>query len=280
MADVIERRTFRAMDGDCELFGIGMSPAVLADGEGWVLRMGERFSRFSPWSEITRFNDSAFEPRPVTTPAFGRWVSISNDLELLLREALRAFDASEGLVHAGILPALRAAGYEQDFNAGPTPVRTPPAPPAPLPELLEVRHREARLVKGAAIDLGGIAKGWMADRLSEHLGDNVLVNLAGDLFARGGGETGEGWPVGFGDRTVLLKDLGAATSGTTKRAWPGGHHLIDPRTSRPASSDLSEVSVLAATAADAEIYAKVALLMGSTDAPRWLESRSKGWSLT
>src|SRR5438477_33847 len=84
--------------------------------------------------------------------------------------------------------------------------------------------------------------------------------VGGDLLARGPGETGEGWPVGFGDRTVLLRDMGAATSGTTKRMWgPGLHHLIDPRTSKPAATDLKEVSVIAGTAADAEIYAKVAL---------------------
>lgn len=276
----MERRTFRAMDGDCELFGIDVSPAVLADGEGWVQRMGRRFSRFDPWSELSRFNDSAFLPRVAGDRTFGKWVAISTDLEVLLREALRAFAESEGLVHAGVLHALRAAGYTRDFDAGPTPATAAPPPLAPLPELLEVRHREARMVKGTAIDLGGIAKGWMADRLAEHLGDNVLVNLCGDLFARGGGEAGEGWPVGFGDRTILLKDMGAATSGTTKRAWPGGHHLIDPRTSRPARTDLSEVSVLASSAADAEIYAKVALLLGSRDAPSYLEGRSQGWSFT
>src|SRR6266849_5417935 len=89
-----------------------------------------------------------------------------------------------------------------------------------------------------------------------------------------------GWPVGFGDKTLLLKDLGAATSGTTKRAWTGGHHLIDPRTGLPARSDLTEVSVLASTATDAEIFAKVALLIGANAAPKWLEGRSQGWALT
>jgi thiamine biosynthesis lipoprotein len=204
---------------------------------------------------------------------------VSPELEALLHESLRAFEISDGLVNIAVLPALMAAGYTRDFDAGPTPPTAAPAAVAPLPDLLEVRHREARLVKGAAIDLGGIAKGWMADQLAEHLGTNVLVNLAGDLFARGGGETGEGWPVGFGDKTLLLKDMGAATSGTTKRAWTGGHHLIDPRTCLPAESDLREVSVLAATAMDAEVYAKVALLLGSRDAAKWLETRSPGWSL-
>jgi thiamine biosynthesis lipoprotein len=60
---------------------------------------------------------------------------------------------------------------------------------------------------------------------------------------------------------------------------PGLHHLIDPRTARPAVSDLTEVSVLAKTATDAEIYAKVALLLGSEGADEWLEGRALGWSL-
>ena len=80
--------------------------------------------------------------------------------------------------------------------------------------------------------------------------------------------------------TVLLLNMGAATSGVTKRMWgPGLHHLIDPRTARPARTDLQEVSVLAKTATDAEIFAKVALLLGREAAPAWLEGRSAGWSL-
>ncbi len=276
----MESLKFTALGGDCELFGIDVSPASLVEGQAWVSRMHARLTRFDPWSELSRFNDSAFTPHPETGRRFGGWVAVSRELELLLRESLRAFGESNGLVHVGVLPALRAAGYTRDFDAGPTPPSAAPPTLAPLPELLEVRRGEARLLKGAAIDLGGIAKGWMADRLAEHLGTNVLVNLCGDLFACGGGESGEGWPVGFGDKTLLLKDMGAATSGTTKRAWAGGHHLIDPRTGLPAQTDLSEVSVLASTAADAEIYAKVALLLGSRDAAKWLETRSSGWSLT
>ena len=276
----MESLKFTALGGECELFGVDVSPAALAEGEAWVHRMHKRFTRFDPWSELSRFNDSAFTPHTEAGRRLGAWVAVSRGLELLLRESLRAFAESNGLVHVGVLPALRAAGYTRDFDAGPTsPTAAPPAL-APLPDLLEVRPREARLLKGAAIDLGGIAKGWMADQLALHLGTNVLVNLCGDLLARGGGETGDGWPVGFGGKTLLLKDTAAATSGTTKRAWPGGHHLIDPRTCLPAHSDLTEVSVLATTAADAEIYAKVALLLGSKDAPRFLEGRSQGWSFS
>src|SRR5581483_2829202 len=109
--------------------------------------------------------------------------------------------------------------------------------------------------------LGGIAKGWLADRLSERLGESCLVNLGGDLYARGDWPHGEGWPVALGGAatTVLLKDQGAATSSTRKRAWSAGgrrlHHLVDPRTGREARTDLGEVSVVAADATRAEVCA-------------------------
>ena len=263
----MESLTFDALGGECELYGIGIDASSLQQGRAWILRMHDRLTRFEPNSELSRLNSSG-----------GRWSSVSSELEALLRESLRAFEISDGLVNVAVLPALLAAGYTRDFAAGPTASTAAPRI-RPLPEVLQLRPGEARLADGAAVDLGGIAKGWLADRLASDLGENVLVNLCGDLYARGGGTTGDGWPVGFGDKTLLLKDLGAATSGTTKRAWAGGHHLIDPRTGLPAQSDLTEVSVLATTATDAEIFAKVALLLGSRDAPRWLEPRSPGWSL-
>jgi thiamine biosynthesis lipoprotein len=263
----MESLTFNALGGECELYGIGVERSTLEQARAWIARMHDRLTRFEPNSELSRLNASR-----------GRWFAISPELEALLRESLRAFEVSDGLVNVAVLPALLAAGYTRDFAEGPTAVTAAPRIPL-LPEVLQLRPGEARLVHGGGVDLGGIAKGWLADRVAERLGDNVLVNLCGDLFARGGGESGEGWPVGFGDKTLLLKDMGAATSGTTKRAWAGGHHLIDPRTGLPAKSDLSEVSVLASTATDAEIYAKVALLLGSQDAPAWLGPRSPGWSL-
>ena len=263
----MESLTFTSLGGECELYGIDVGAGALDQARAWITRMHDRLTRFEPNSELSRLNASRGGP-----------FAVSSELEALLREALRAFELSDGLVNVAVLPALLAAGYTRDFAAGPTATAAAPRIP-PLPEVLHLRPGEARLLHGAAVDLGGIAKGWLADRVAERLGENVLVNLCGDLYARGGGETGEGWPVGFGDRTLLLKDLGAATSGTTKRAWAGGHHIIDPRTGLPAQSDLSEVSVLATTASDAEIFAKVALLLGSRDAPKWLEPHSPGWSL-
>ena len=260
---------FPALGTACELFAVGVERGRLAAGRAWIEAMHARLTRFDPASELSRFNASA-----------GGWVAVGADLEALLREALRAFAVSGGLVHAGVLGPLVAAGYGQDLAAGQTPVAlADPRPLPPLPDLLQVAPGTARLRPGFGIDLGGIAKGWLADRLAERLGPNCLVNLGGDLYARGGGPAGTGWPVGIGGATVLLADRGAATSGTERRRWGSGlHHLVDPRTGRPAESDLAEVSVLAATAADAEVHAKAALLLGRRAAAFYLEASCSGWS--
>ncbi len=262
---------FEALGGRCELFG--GAPPVLMAVRAWIVRMHDRLTRFTPDSELSRFNRSAV----------AGWTPVSAELEALLRLALEAHERSRGLVHAGILPALLAAGYTRDLAAGPTPRTAARVLPLPLPELLAVRPGEARLRPGNAIDLGGLAKGWLADRAVERIGPNALANLAGDLRATGNGPTGSvseagpGWPVGFGGTTVLLRDGGAATSGTTGRRWGDGlHHLIDPRTGAPATSDLVEVSVLAATGADAEILAKTALLLGAVRGATYLEGKARG----
>ena len=266
----IERRLFEALGGECEIYGVNLTVARLAEAESWVHEMHDRLTRFSPTSELSRFNESG-----------GSWVEVSPLLESLLRECLRAHELSGGLVNAAVLPAVLAAGYTRTFSEGPTHVTASVVPPA-LPAVLEVRTGSARVRQGASIDLGGIAKGFLADRLAADLSANSLVNLCGDLYARGGGETGDGWPVGMGEKTVLLLDMGAATSGTRKRSWGTDlHHLIDPRTGLPSRSDLVEVSVLARTGADAEIFAKTALILGSAKAEEYLATHDAlGWSLT
>src|SRR5256714_14575132 len=221
---------FDALGGQCELFASG--PADLASARGWVHAMHDRLTRFSPDSELSRLNAAA-----------GSWLNVSPELEALLRASLDAYAASDGLVHVGVLPALLAAGYTRDFAAGQTAPTGQIVIAPPLPEMLEVRSGRARLRPATAIDLGGIAKGWLADRAVERIGPNSLANFAGDLRARGAGPEGDGWPVGFGSATVLLKDLGAATSGTGgRRRGEGPHHPIDPRTRRPAHTAPSQGS--------------------------------------
>jgi thiamine biosynthesis lipoprotein len=66
---------------------------------------------------------------------------------------------------------------------------------------------------------------------------------------------------------LVVRDRGVATSGVDYRHWRRGgsvqHHIIDPRTRRPAQTDLLSVTVIAPDATLADLHAKVALMLGS-----------------
>lgn len=257
---------FDALGTTCSLFGIGIARERLLDGERWVRDAGARLTRFSVESELSTLNGAG-----------GRWVEISDEMQVMLGFALRAYEMSHGLVNVAVLPSMIAIGYIRPFGQGPSAAVLDEAKPAPpLPEVLELGEGRARL-RDAGIDLGGIAKGWMADRLCERLGENVLANIGGDLRAAGRGPTGEGWPVAVAGSTLLLRDQGAATSSIRKRRWGALHHLIDPRTGLPAQTGLTEVSVVAETGFAAEVIAKTALLLGREVAPAYCAANALAW---
>lgn len=225
-----------------------------------------QLTRFDATSELSRFNAAA-----------GVRVSVSPLLGELLRACLDAYALSGGLVNAACLPALIDAGYDRSITEiwrhPSTVVHRARAEVPALPQVLEVGRRWARVAACCAIDLGGVGKGWLADCLCERF-DNAAINLGGDVRTRGPGPRCAGWAVALCDgRFVTVRDAGIATSGTSGRRWPGGHHLIDPRTAAPARTDITTISVVAETALRAEILAKSACLIGNRAARSWLEER-------
>lgn len=266
----VEAHHFEALGSNCSLFAVGQSPGGLLEGEFWVRRLGAKLTRFSADSELSRFNASA-----------GGWADVSPELEALLRESLSAFEKSAGLVNVAVLRSMEAVGYTRPLSEGLPVAAEPRVCPLPaLPDVLSLRPGAARLEPGAGIDLGGIAKGWMADRLRDSMGPNALANLGGDLSAIGLGPAGDGWPVGLGTTTLLLRDQGAATSSVRRRRWGEHHHLIDPRTGLPARTGLEEVSVVATNGAEAEVVAKAALLLGPELAPVYCAAHALAWWLS
>src|SRR5256885_3154059 len=266
----VESHHFEALGTSCSLFAVGLSHGPLLEGELWVRRLGARLTRFSEDSELSRLNRAA-----------GEWVPISDEMDEILHAALRAHAMSAGLVNVAVLPAMLAVGYTRPLIEGPGVATLESLRPLlPLPDVLELRDGEARVQAGCGVDLGGIGKGWMADRLSETLGPNVVVNLGGDLRARGAGPRGDGWPIGLGGSTLLLRDQGAATSSVRRRRWGDMHHLIDPRTGSPAITGLEEVSLVAASGFEAEVIAKTALLLGPDLAPAFCAAHAMAWWLS
>jgi thiamine biosynthesis lipoprotein len=265
----VESHHFEALGTSCAVFAVDQSQGRLLEGEFWVRRLGARLTRFSADSELSKLNASA-----------GLWMDVSEEMESLLNSSLNAYEMSGGLVNVAVLPSMLAIGYRRPLTEGPVAVALEDAHALPsLPDVLSVRRGAARLKPGAGIDLGGIAKGWMADRLCTMLGPNSLANLGGDLSASGLGPNGSGWPVGVANATLMLRDQGAATSSVRRRRWSKVHHIIDPRTGLPASSGLEEVSVVADTGYEAEVVAKTALLLGPELAPTYCAAHALAWWL-
>jgi thiamine biosynthesis lipoprotein len=266
----LESHRFTAFGGAaCEVHACYCGPDEISATVAEVYAFEAQLTRFSPASELSRFNRAA-----------GSRVDVSALLEVLLRATLDAYWLSDGLVNAAVPPALVAAGYDRTIEAVRRRQHVLPAAPTsndiavpPLPEVLCIGRGWARLAPGCAVDLGGVGKGWLADRLAERLGD-AAVNLGGDVRALGQGPDGDGWCVGLCDgAAVMVRDAGIATSGVSGRNWPGGHHLVDPRSGRPAQTDVSAMTVVAADALRAETLAKAGVLTGGEAASRFVLDR-------
>jgi thiamine biosynthesis lipoprotein len=270
-----------------------LAPArAIADAELTAVDLA--CSRFRADSELSRLNR-----------ARGELTTISELFATLIAEALRAAELTGGDVDPTCGQALASAGYDRDFGelrsgaaAAPTaghvrgwPSEEPDvATPAKVPGWRSVELDPAtpavRLAPGTQIDLGATGKAWAADRcageIDDRLGCGVLVSLGGDV-AVAGEPPGDGWRVRVTDdhaalsdapgQTVVITSGGLATSSTTVRMWTAGsarmHHIIDPRTGRPARSVWRTVSVAAATCVDANIASTAAIIRSET-APAWL----------
>lgn len=253
---------------------------------GWFHERESRLSRFLPDSELSRLNGAsgrAFPASPVLWEAVGA--------------ALEAARWSEGLVTPTVLEALEQAGYDRTFEHlahEEDPVR------GRAEEARETRRcpdwraverdeptRSLVLPSGVRLDLGGTAKGGAADAAAKWLSEEgpALVDAGGDVAVSGPRRDGEPWAIGVADplhperelALLLLEAGGVATSGRDFRRWSQGgrwrHHLIDPRTGQPARTDVLAATVIAGSALQAEVAAKVALLRGSREGLAWLEAR-------
>ena len=227
--------------------------AMLADD---LAALDTACSRFRADSELMQLDAWAGQPTTVSALLAGA-----------VRAALRGALLTDGLVDPTVGRAMETIGYDRDFDAV-------PAQGAPLritvshvPQWRQVKLEESTnlltVPAGVRLDLGATAKAWAADRSAQRiaraLGVGVLVSLGGDISVAGAVPTG-GWSIRVQDITgdpsapaqgpsglIAIRGGGLATSSTSARRWQRGgdllHHILDPRTGRPADSDWRTVSV-------------------------------------
>lgn len=254
---------------------------IFADLWRYIFDFEKQFSRFLPNSELTQFNKSAGTQMPVTS-----------EFRDILLVAKRLSEETKGTYNPFILPALQRAGYvrslvpgyEKDIQADYTKLHVA------NPDLLKIGDNWASIPYGTAIDLGGCGKGYLADELREFVKSEIIegywFSVGGDIVGADLNDEGGVWQVDISDGTkndnkwqflASKAHFAVATSGTNIRRgshegkqW---HHILDPTTQLPTNTDLSMVSIYGTSAVKADVFAKSAIILGSSKALPFLKTQ-------
>jgi len=275
---------FRAMNTDILLSAESPYPKETFEmAQDFIERCEERFTRFKETSELSALNRSA-----------GDWFTVSPDMLELLIASEECHLATNGIFDPSILPDLRHAGYDQSFDQ--LKERGPSFSPSERGHTVKTTFTtiqidslrgRVRLPIGTQLDLGGIAKGWIAEKAAKLIARSstaCAVNAGGDMFMVGQPQGQTAWEIGLEDPTepiqdltILLVEAGAvATSSVVKRSWFQGdvkrHHIIDPRSGEPAKTPWLSVTAFAPKAVLAETFAKAILIAGPEGSQSLLEN--------
>ena len=143
------------------------------------------------------------------------------------------------------------------------------------------------LPAGMEIDLGGIAKGYIADRLKEYLLSegvtSAIINLGGNTLCIGSKPTNEAFQIAikkpFSDQNEVLEiasitDQSLVTSGIYERGFEENgiwyHHILDPTDGYPNDTDLISASIQSDLSVDGDALSTICMSLGSEKAQEFL----------
>lgn len=239
-----------------------------------------RYSRFRPESELSRLNTAGH-------------AQVSSEFFSLIELGAGLTKKTDGAF--SILADIARFGYDEDIDVVAGSVRNG-APPAPYSTDLAALQLDpatcsVTLPIGGRIDFGGFLKGYLAERLAKNAQGivGIVVNLGGDLYARGVDEHGHPFLIGvdgpnLSEQAILhVADAAVATSGTYKRQWIFDgvpmHHILRADGGGNPPPDLVSATVVAATGADAEALSTSAIVLGEARARALLEREGASYVL-
>ncbi len=230
-------------------------------------------------SDVDRINTAGCKPVEVSDDTvaviekgieFGRLSGGKFDITIGAVSSLWDFEEGVRPDDAAIQKALKTVDYKQ----------------------ITIEGNEVSLgIEGAMLDLGGIAKGYIADRITELLEDNgveqAIINLGGNVVTIGEKEAGTPWVVGierpYSDRTAIIgalqvTDETVTTSGVYERCFTEGgklyHHVLDPETGYPMETEAEAVTVQGPSgmSAESDAFGTMFLMLGEEAGEKILEN--------
>lgn len=248
---------------------------TLYDGDGDILNgaleICEKYekilSRTVEGSDIYRINN-----------ALGATVEVLPETAELITLAKQMAQSSDGAFDPTVLPLVELWNVSEAVFP-PSASEVEAARSTVGFQNISVDGNKVTLSNGATVDLGGIAKGYIADRVKEYLVSkgvtSAIINLGGNTLLVGN-KNGEDFSVGVqkpfaksGElcARIMLDGKTAVTSGTYQRYFEADgriyHHIIDTSTGWPADNGITSVTVIADSSAVADGLSTACLVLGA-----------------
>ena len=255
------------MDTFCTITVVSPSKEDARDaieaGFAEIKKLETLLNYFSDDSEITAVNRAAGN-KPVT---------VSRETMDMMKKTIYISKLTNGVFDPTIAPVVSLWNFSKDMSDPSIPSGSKINDAVDLVDYKKIKMDYDKFEifleeKEMEIDLGGIAKGYAADKAVEAIKSKgikaALVAVAGDIRGFGLNASGNSWRVGIQNprpeaesdkpwedifASLYLGNMAISTSGDYQRFFIKDgrrfHHILDPETGFPAESDLISVSVIA-----------------------------------
>lgn len=244
-------------------------------GQAEVYRLDKELSRNLPASEVSRINSMSGQG-PVT---------VQRETFEVIADAVAYSEKTSGTFDITIAPIMDIWG----FGDGKYRVPTASEISAVLPlvgwkaiKLDKINLTVELPVKGMALDLGGIGKGYASDKVQEIMRGysltSALISLGGNVAVFGKKTDGSLWKIAITDPQAPDSYIGILTATDVSVITSGGYernftkngvtyiHIMDPATGSPIQSDLLSVSIVSSNGVQGDSLSTALFVMGKDKA--------------
>ena len=265
-------RTFFAADTVCTITLFNSSGDTLDSAVNTCNELFTMFDRYNTDSALFELNKNSYLK------------NAPNELTDIIKTALEYSRQSNGLFDPTICAVSSLWNFKGTSLPDPKKIRS--AIKSVDYKNCVLNNDNITLNNNAKIDLGAIAKGYVADKVADQLlNDGVneaILNLGGNVTVIGN-NNGQKYSIGikkpFAEdniTTVKVKNKSVVTSGIYQRyiSYNGEyyHHLLDPDTGMPMQNDLNSVTIIANSATEADALSTICFLLGKTKGLNFINS--------
>lgn len=251
---------------------------VLNEAVSLCYKYDKLFSKSVEKSDVYKLNHSGGKP-----------VIVDDETVYLIEKSVEYSKLSNGNFDITIMPVKEL----WDFKSENPKVPSNEALSAELKKVgyenIVINGNEVTLKNGAQIDFGGIAKGYIADKIKEHFEKNgvkkAIINLGGNVLMIGQKNADNLWTVGIQhpDKerneslgTVKVKDKSVVTSGVYERYFEVDgkiyHHLLNPFDGQPANNGVASVTIISDNSLQGDVLSTTCFVLGYEKGIELIES--------